>query len=97
MDNNGNGLVDEGRLVLTRNDGQANATRSVLCTYVREMFEGEIGGDNDDDNGNLVFDECGFNVHRDGDVLTIRICVEEPSYQDNSVTRSMAVSIRIRN
>lgn len=96
VDNNGNGLVDEGVLVLRMNDGMANERRIVICHNVRELLEGEED-DGDDDNGNGVIDEAGFNVHRVGDVLTIRLTLEEPSEETGSVMRTLATSIRLRN
>lgn len=96
VDNNGNGLVDEGMLVLTRNDGLAAEQRIVICHHVSELLEGELDN-GDDDNGNGVIDEAGFNVHRDGNVLTIRLTLEQASEQVGTVQRTLSTSIRLRN
>jgi len=96
IDNNGNGLVDEGRLVLTRDDGLATAQRIIICHNVSELLEGEED-DGDDDNGNGVIDEAGFNLHQEGDVLTIRLTLEQPSEQVGVVQRTLSTSIRLRN
>jgi len=96
VDNNGNGLVDEGMLVLTRNDGLATEHRIVICHNVSEFLEGEED-DGDDDNGNGVIDEAGFNLHQDDDVLTIRLTLEQPSEQVGVVQRTLTTSIRLRN
>ncbi len=95
-DNNGNGLADEGVLVWTRNDGAANETRTVLCHNVREFLEGETDN-NADDNANGITDEAGFNIHRSGDVLTLRLTIEEPSDRAASVVRTLTTSVRLRN
>ena len=96
VDNDGDGLADEGNLVLRRNDGLANEVRIVLCRGVAELFEGELAN-GIDDNGNGVVDEAGFNVHRVGDVLTIRLTVQDALGQGVILTRSLETSSRLRN
>lgn len=94
LDNDGNGLIDDGVLVLTRDVG-GTEKRVVLCSGVREYLEGEVG-DGDDDNGNGLTDEAGFNVHRVGDVLFVRLSLEEP-VDTGSVVRTLETSVRLRN
>jgi len=94
LDNDGNGLIDDGVLVLTRDVGGADQ-RIVLCRGVRELAEGEAPN-GDDDNGNGVIDEAGFNVHRVGDVLFVRLTLEEP-VPTGSLVRTLETSVRIRN
>jgi hypothetical protein len=94
VDNDGNGLVDDGLLVLTRDVG-GNEHRVVLCRGVRELLAGEVA-DGDDDNGNGVRDEAGFNVHRVGDVLFVRLSVEEP-VETGTIVRTLETSVRLRN
>jgi hypothetical protein len=94
VDNDENGLVDDGVLVLTRDVG-GDERRVVLCHGVREMLEGEVA-DGDDDNGNGVRDEAGFNVHRVGDVLFVRLSVEEPG-ENGTIVRTLETSVRLRN
>jgi type II secretory pathway pseudopilin PulG len=97
IDNNGNGIADEGILVMIRDDGGPNETRSVLCSNVREFLEGEEDN-NADDNGNLIEDEAGFNVHQEGDVLTLRLTIEETSDKImGSIVRTLTTSVRLRN
>ena len=96
VDNDGDGLIDEGNLVLTRNDGMAGEVRVVLCRGVAEMLEGETAN-GADDNGNGVVDEAGFNVHRVGDVLFLRLTVQEPIDQGGVLTRTLETSSRLRN
>ena len=96
VDNDGDGLVDEGVLVLIRDDGGPNEQRVILCRDVRELAEGETIN-NADDNGNDVRDEAGFNVHREGNVLTLRLTLEEVEEQAGTVVRSMFTTVRLRN
>jgi hypothetical protein len=94
LDNDGNGLIDDGVLVLTRDVG-GTEQRTILCRDVRRLLEGEIA-DGDDDNGNGVSDEAGFNVHRVGDVLFVRLSLEAP-LETGSIVRTLETSVRLRN
>jgi prepilin-type N-terminal cleavage/methylation domain-containing protein len=95
VDNDGNGMVDDGWVVLTRDVGGA-AQRFVLCRGVREAVPGEpINGL--DDNGNGVTDEGGFNLQRVGDVMIIRLSIEGPGLDGATFVRTGQTSIRLRN
>lgn len=96
VDNNGNGLVDEGVLVLTRNKGAADARRVVLAHGVSEWGLGEEPN-NADDDGNGVEDEMGFNVQREDDLLFLRLTLEAVDGDDNLVQREMTTTVRLRN
>ena len=95
-DNDGDGLIDEGNLVLTRNDGLANEMRIILVKGVAEFIEGELAN-GVDDNGNGVVDEAGFNIHRVGDVLEVRLTVQSSLGQGTTLTRTLETSTRLRN
>ena len=94
-DEDGDGLVDEGRVVLVRDVGGANEHRVVLCSGVRELLEGEEANGLDD-NGNGVVDEEGFNIHQIGNVLYVRLSVEVPG-ENGSIVRTLETSVRLRN
>lgn len=96
VDNDGDGLVDEGLLVLTRDVGGPNEMRVVLCSGVAEMGAGETI-DDDDENGNGVKDEMGFNVQRVDDVLVLRLTLEARDAGGREQLRSVQTSIRLRN
>ena len=96
IDNNDNGLVDEGVLVMTLDDGGGNEQRIVLVHGVAEFLEGETA-DGTDENGNGIIDESGFNVHRVGDTLVLRLSAAEVSPQAGVITRTLGTSIRLRN
>ncbi len=95
-DEDGDGLIDEGRLILTRNVGAGNEVRIVLCRDLREHAEGEVSN-GADDNGNGVVDERGFNIHQEGDLLTIRLTVQALDAEQRSVVRTVQTSILLRN
>lgn len=95
LDNDGDGLVDEGQLVLVRNVGDANERRTVLTRGVAEMGAGEIL-DGADNNGNGVIDEGGFNVRRVGTVLQVRLQLQDLD-GGRLIERSIDTAVRMRN
>jgi type II secretory pathway pseudopilin PulG len=96
IDDDGDGLIDERQLVLTRNFGMANAQSVVLCTNIPELAPGEVVN-GIDDNGNGVVDEAGFNIQRIGDLLTIRLTVQQPYSGNKIATVSLETSIVLHN
>jgi prepilin-type N-terminal cleavage/methylation domain-containing protein len=97
IDNNGNGLVDEGRVVLTRNVGAANERRVVLCEHAREYVQGETHNNGLDDNGNGVVDEHGFNIQRVGNALNIHLSVQGITPGRTAYVRTLETSVKLRN
>ena len=93
-DEDGDGLIDEGRVVLVHDVG-GNERQAVLCNGVAELLEGE-GANGADDNGNGVIDEAGFNIHRVGDVLFLRLSLLETADTGN-IVRTLETSVRVRN
>ena len=96
LDNNGNGLVDEGVLVFTRDVGGANQNTTILCRGVAELLEGELPN-NADDNGNGLVDEPGFCVLRNGELLTIRVTIERASSDGAHQQSTFETSVKLRN
>jgi hypothetical protein len=92
IDNDGDGLTDECRLRWIRNFGAANETDTVLCTSVREYFEGETLN-NADQNGNGLQDERGFHVTRTGSALTFRLTLEAFDKEGQLVTTSVESAV----
>lgn len=76
VDNDGDGLVDEGILVWIEEPGTADERRHVLGSGVAESLEGEIPGNGLDDNGNGLIDEGGFALTIEEGLLTFWITVE---------------------
>ena len=96
IDNDGDGVIDECALVLIRDDGGPNEIRVILCHSVREFLEGEVDND-DDDNGNQIEDEAGFNVHEEGGLLVLRLTIEERSDDVGTIVKTLQTAIRVRN
>lgn len=88
--------VASGELVFTRNLGEADEQRLVLCRRVSRLAEGEqLNGE--DDNGNGLRDEAGFNVSLNGEILTLRLTVENPGPDGAPIQRTLETSLRLRN
>ncbi len=96
MDNDGDGLIDEQQLVLTRNVGSAEEVAVTICGNVREFLEGELPGGGDE-NGNGLTDEAGFDIGRNGDVLTLRLSLEAVNSRGEVLVRTVETAIRLRN
>ncbi len=96
IDDNGNGLVDEGKLVLLENPGLATERRVVLANGVSELLEGELPN-GVDDNGNEIVDEAGLCFDREGNVLTVRLSLERVGPNGDVLVRTQRDSIIIRN
>jgi hypothetical protein len=96
IDNNGNGVSDEGRIVLTEDIGGAGERRRTLTHWVSEYLSGEEPN-GVDDNGNGLIDEQGFVVERLGESLVIRLTLERGDAQGRTLTRTTRTSARLRN
>jgi hypothetical protein len=98
IDNDGNGLVDEGHLELL-SDVAAAPTRAVaLGGFVREYLEGETPN-GADDNGNGLVDERGLCVTYNGttQTITVRLTLERFDPLGQLVTRTVENSAQVRN
>ncbi len=96
LDNDNDGLIDEGEVVMTRDWGAPDALTTVMCKHIREFSVGETL-DGNDENGNQLVDDRGFSFERDGNYLTIRIAVERFDYDGRLMTTSFDTSVWIRN
>ncbi len=96
VDNDGDGLVDEGEVLWLEDPGQPGERRLVLARGVREYLEGELANGLDD-NGNGFTDERGFWLDLEGDVLTLRLTLERLDPHGRLLVRSVESSARIRN
>jgi len=92
IDNDGNGLVDEGQVVWVRTDG----TRVVLVKYVSEYLEGEVFN-LVDDNGNGLDNERGFCLDFDGNTVNVRLTLERRNDQGRRMTSTVESAISFRN
>jgi prepilin-type N-terminal cleavage/methylation domain-containing protein len=96
VDNNGNGLADEGRVVLVEEIGGPAERHRTLTRYVRELQAGELPN-HLDDNGNGLIDEKGFVVERQGETLVIRLTLERADAEGRILTRTTKTSAKLRN
>ena len=98
IDNNGNGLVDEGVVVLIRDVGGANQQTVTLTRWVAELLEGELPN-GADDNGNGLRDEEGLSFEYDAveQRLTVRLTLQRPDVEGRIATSTVQTSVRVRN
>ncbi|MCA8982044.1 MAG: prepilin-type N-terminal cleavage/methylation domain-containing protein [Planctomycetes bacterium] len=96
VDDDGDGLVDEGVVALWKNVGEGDQVRVVICTDVTEFFAGELNN-GADDNGNGLMDEAGLHFVQDGNLITMRLSVEDVASDGTRVSRTAETSIRMRN
>lgn len=96
VDNDGNGLIDEGRVVWIQNAGTANEARATLCNWVREYFEGEADT-GVDDNGNGRIDERGFSIDFEGNRAHVRLSLEQRDSEGLSIVRTLERTVTFRN
>ena len=97
IDNDGDGLIDEGRIVHLVNPLAAGERRVVLCNWVTEDLEGEIPNNAIDDNGNGETDEPGFNFVVDGNRVTVRMTLAQLDRQRSRITHTFEKGIALRN
>lgn len=96
IDNDQDGLIDEGAVVWTENEGVPGERRVTLCRGVAELLEGEL--DNGlDDNGNGLIDEPGFCVEVRGEVVTLRMTLQAPDPDGRILTKTVESSVWVRN
>ena len=96
LDNDGDGMIDEGMVVLTRDVGGAGQISTVLCSGVAELLDGEVGN-LVDDNGNDMDDESGFCLQTLGNLLIVRLTLLETDQDGKVLSRTVENSIRMRN
>jgi len=95
IDDNGNGLIDEGQLVSITDPFGVNK-RVVLAHGVAELLEGEEANNNDDNDNDLV-DEPGLSFVLDGDRLNLRITIQGQDPDGRLITRTTETVIGLRN
>lgn len=96
LDNDGDGLADEGMLVLVQDAGGAAELELVLAHGVREYLEGELPN-GIDDNGNGLVDEGGVAFERVDRDLRLHLTLETPGPDGRKVTRTLTTTIWSRN
>jgi hypothetical protein len=97
LDDDGNGLVDEGVLVLVLDESSATELELVLARNVAEHLEGEIPGNFIDDNGNGLIDERGAAFERVGADIRLHLTLEALNGERRRVTRTLTTTVLSRN
>jgi hypothetical protein len=97
LDNDGDGLIDEGQLVWIDDFGQPDQLRRILCHDVAEFLEGEDSGNLADDNGNGLQDERGFCVDFDGSVATVHLTLESVDPGGFTLQTTIQRTVAFRN
>jgi hypothetical protein len=97
VDNDRNGVVDDGRVVWIENPGLANERRQTLARRVREWAEGETPANGIDDNANGLIDEGGLSFDLDVNRVTVRMSLERSSRDGQPLVRSVQSSAAFRN
>jgi len=75
QDNDGDGLIDERRIVWITDPGGPKESERVLCSDVAEYLEGEVPNGLDD-NGNGLIDELGLSFNHGDNGVTIQLTVQ---------------------
>jgi hypothetical protein len=96
IDNDDDGLVDEGEIVWIADPGQPNERVVTLATGIRAHLEGEFPN-GADDNGNGLVDERGLSFELQGNTLLVRITVEGSDAKGRPLVRTAMTAIRLRN
>lgn len=96
-DDDGDGLVDEGRLVLVRDPGLMGERRITLCDGIPRAGDGELPGDDIDQDGDGLIDERGVEIVVEERGVLLRLSAEART-RDGEVLRHAAQRwIRQRN
>lgn len=96
LDNDSDGLVDEGVLVWREDPGQPGERSTRRASYVAELLEGETAN-GVDDNGNGLVDESGFCIQITGNVMTLRLTLQRVDATGQLLTSTVETSVLIRN
>lgn len=96
VDDDGDQLIDERRVVLVEAPGQPDERRVVLVGGVAELYAGETAN-NADDNGNGLQDETGLSFSAQGDVVIVRLCCQHRDEGGRLLTKTAETAVRLRN
>lgn len=97
LDNDSDGLIDEGRLAWIEDPAAPGSRRTVLCSHVSAALEGEILGNGVDDNQNDLVDERGFCVQFIGNRAIARITLERADATGRVIRQSSMRTVTPRN
>jgi hypothetical protein len=95
-DDDGDGLVDEGVVVLVLDEGGPDEQRVTVVTGVAELLEGELAN-GVDDNGNGLIDERGLCFDSQAGTLNVRLTLQGTGPGGELIQRTQEVSVWPRN
>jgi type II secretory pathway pseudopilin PulG len=96
-DEDGDGLIDEGQIVLVVDAGLATERRRILGRAVSALLEGELAN-GIDDNGNGLIDEPGFVLEWRGGALEVKLTIARATRGGLEVVqRTARTSVKLRN
>ena len=96
VDDDGDGIVDDGRVVWTQNLGLANETSTPWAEGVTEYLQGELQN-NLDDNGNGLIDERGLCFTVDVSSVIVRLTLQSRSANNVMITKTVQKRVFFRN
>lgn len=92
----GLGQEDQAQLVWSENPDEEDERRVVWCNVIRPFLEGEVPN-GVDDNGNGVIDERGLSFTLQGEMVSIRLCLERALSDGTVVTQTVETIVTCRN
>lgn len=95
-DNDGDGLIDEGMVVLRTDVGEPTERRLILVRGVARFLEGEVGNGLDD-NGNGAVDERGLLFQVEPNAIRIQLTLLRPGPDGQVVSRTARTLVSMRN
>jgi prepilin-type N-terminal cleavage/methylation domain-containing protein len=96
-DEDGDGLVDEGRIVLIEDAGLATERSRVIVRAVAALLDGELAN-GVDDNGNGLVDEPGFIIEWRSGALEVQLTITRATPGGLEVlSRTARTSVKLRN
>lgn len=96
IDDDGDGWIDEGRIVLVRNVGLASQTRTIIAVDVPELATTELANGLDD-NGDGLIDEKGLSFRLTGRTLRITLAIVGVDRRGRRIASSQTISSELRN
>jgi hypothetical protein len=96
LDNDGDGFIDERRVVRTSDVGTPDEQRIVLVSGVAELQGGETAN-LADDNGNGLLDEAGLAFSAQDGLLTILLTCQSRDEGGRILTKTAATAVRLWN
>jgi len=96
LDNNGNGLIDEGVVRWTRDVGTPDEQSVILCHGVAELGEGELANGLDDDGDGMI-DEPGLLFERQGDLVKVSLTLVRVDERQSRLTSTLETWMQPRN